>query len=95
MDMDQDIPYAVGAIMTVPGMPGQMIVAQQSYENCGEQPSNYTLRGHPDLGTGPGSSAWHTHRNLRQVEAPSGRSWALLKEAVRLDQQSRVAKPGR
>ena len=86
----QDIPHAVATIVAVDGMTGEYVVSEISYVNCGAQPANYALRGHPELDTEPGVSAWHAHSALRPMEGPNRRSWSMLKDAVRLDQESRT-----
>lgn len=68
---------------------GRYLVAEVSYVNCGSQPASYALRGHPCLGTAPGSVAWKAHEDLHLIELPGARSWAMLKEAAAHDQASR------
>ncbi len=87
----QDIPHAVATIVGVPGLPGEYLIAEISYENCGTQPAAYSLRGHPEIETNPGVSAWHDHQSLRAMEGPNRRSWSMLKDAVRLDRETRIA----
>lgn len=89
---EQDIPYAVATIVGVTGLPGEYLVAEISYENCGTQSANYSLRGHPELKTDPGISAWHGHAGLHPKSAPDRASWSMLKDAVRLDRESRVVR---
>jgi len=84
------LPHPVSAIVEMDGL--RYLVAQISYINCGSEPATYTLRGHPTFGTSPELNAWKTHDELELVAAPNAFSWRLLRDAVRIDQESRIAK---
>lgn len=87
-DDASQIPHPIATIVGTEH--GHYLVARLSYENCGSQPASYCLRGHPDLGTTPCNHAWYAHADLRVERSPDAETWALLKDAVALDQRTRT-----
>lgn len=83
-----DMPYPLASVVCIGAE--RYLVGEVSYVNCGSQPASYSLRGHPDLGTSPSTHAWKCHEDLQIVMLPSPETWTMLKDAVRLDQASRV-----
>ncbi len=87
-DLMAQIPHPIASVVDTEN--GRYLVAGLSYENCGSQPASYSLRGHPDLGTPPSTHAWYAHADLKIERQPDVDSWAMLRDAVAIDQRSRV-----
>jgi len=83
-----DMPYPLASVVCIGH--DRYLVGEISYVNCGSQPATYSLRGHPDLGTTPSTRAWKDHEDLQLVMLPSQETWTMLKDAVRIDQESRI-----
>jgi len=85
---DDAMPYPLASVVGIGA--DRYLVGEISYVNCGSQPASYALRGHPGLGTSPSTHAWKAHEDLQLLLPPSPATWAMLKDAVRRDQDSRI-----
>jgi hypothetical protein len=85
---DNAMPYPLASVVGIGA--DRYLVGEISYVNCGSQPASYALRGHPGLGTSPSTHAWKAHEDLQILLLPSPATWAMLKDAVSLDEQSRI-----
>ncbi len=88
VDNAGDMPHPIASAVVADGQ--GYLVSDICYVNCGDQPANYALRGHPDFGTSTRSRAWRSHAELTLVSQPTADTWAMLKEAVKIDERSRV-----